>query len=77
MGCRPAREYLSFTPARKVKADISTSGNRVPREHSRAEIASDGVKDPFLYNPRPKAVEAGKVGRFNIAELMPDGDCCK
>jgi len=43
------------------KADYSTSGNRVPREHSRAEIASDGVKEPFLYNPRSKAVEAGKV----------------
>jgi len=42
-------------------ADDSTSGNRVPREHSRAEIASDGVKEPFLYNPRSKAVEAGKV----------------
>ena len=43
------------------RADGRTSGNRVPREHSRAEIASDGVKEPFLYNPRSKAVEAGKV----------------
>jgi hypothetical protein len=59
----------------KEKADSSTSGNRVPREHSRAEIASDGVKEPFLYNPRSKAVEAGKVSELRRILLMIDGDC--
>jgi hypothetical protein len=51
----------SFITRKEAMADGRTSGNRVPREHSRAEIASDGVKEPFLYNPRSKAVEAGKV----------------
>lgn len=58
-------------------ADYSTSGNRVPREHSRAEIASDGVKDPFLYNPRSKAADAGKVCSDLGMVLMTDGDCCE
>lgn len=41
----------------------SMTGNRVPREHSREEIVGEkgGAKDPFLYNPRPKVAEAGKV----------------
>lgn len=42
----------------------SMSGNRVPREHARDEIVgiqTGGKKDPFLYNPRPKVAEAGKV----------------
>jgi hypothetical protein len=61
----------------KGMADGRTSGNRVPREHSRAEIASDGVKEPFLYNPRSKAVEAGKVSQSRRTSLMIDGDCCE
>lgn len=54
-------------------ADDRTSGNRVPREHSHAEIASDGVKEPFLYNPRSKAIEAGKVRHMRRLSLMTDG----
>jgi hypothetical protein len=61
----------------KEEADCRTSGNRVPREHSRAEIASDGVKEPFLYNPRSKAVEAGKVNPMIGKALIIDGDCCE
>jgi hypothetical protein len=52
----------------------------VPREHSRAEISSDGAKDPFLYNPRSKAVEAGKVSLeldMRDSYSYPDGDCCE
>jgi hypothetical protein len=67
----------SFITSQKVGADGRTSGNRVPREHSRAEIASDGVKEPFLYNPRSKAVEAGKVCAIMRVLLMTDGCCCK
>jgi hypothetical protein len=59
------------------RANGRTSGNRVPREHSRAEIASDGVKEPFLYNPRSKAVEAGKACQMKGVLLMSDGDCCE
>ena len=34
----------------------------MPLAHSRSEIAANGdAKDPFLYDPRLKAVEAGKV----------------
>ena len=57
--------------------DGRTSGNRVPREHSRAEIASDGVKETFLYNPRSKAAEAGKVRKIRRVSLMTDGYRCK
>ena len=66
----------SFIVNKEGSADGRTSGNRVPREHSRAEIASDGVKEPFLYNPRSKAVEAGKVRKIKRVSLMTDGDCC-
>jgi hypothetical protein len=39
----------------------SLAPNRMPVEHSAAEIAPAGKKDPFLYNPRFKATEAGRV----------------
>ncbi len=40
----------------------SLAANRMPVEHVRTEIiAKNGTKDPFLYNPRSKAAEAGKV----------------
>ncbi|ORX40220.1 transport protein Trs120 or TRAPPC9 TRAPP II complex subunit-domain-containing protein [Kockovaella imperatae] len=35
--------------------------NRLPLEHSREEIATDKGRDPFLYNPRLRAAEAGKT----------------
>ena len=36
--------------------------NRMPVEHARSEIlVNGGAKDPFLYNPRLKPVEAGRV----------------
>ncbi|WVQ81064.1 hypothetical protein IAT38_003171 [Cryptococcus sp. DSM 104549] len=36
--------------------------NKTPVQHSRDEIsATDGKKDPFLYNPRLKAAEGGKT----------------
>ncbi|WWD18356.1 hypothetical protein CI109_102806 [Kwoniella shandongensis] len=40
----------------------SLSPNKLPIEHSREEIVVlEGKKDPFLYNPRLKAAEAGKT----------------
>jgi hypothetical protein len=69
------RESFNTNEGRMTNA--RTSGNRVPREHSRAEIASDGVKEPFLYNPRSKAVEAGKVSSMIGKALIIDGDCCE
>lgn len=39
----------------------SLASNKVPLEHSRAEITAAGKKDPFLYNPRVKAPELGKT----------------
>lgn len=39
----------------------SLASNRVPLEHTRAEITAQGKKDPFLYNPRVKAPELGKT----------------
>jgi hypothetical protein len=68
---------VSLLSKKEDRADVRTSGNRVPREHSRAEIASDGVKEPFLYNPRSKAVEAGKVNSLIRQALIIDGDCCE
>ena len=40
--------------------------NRLPVEHSTSEIQADGTKDPFLYNPRIKAAQAGKVSRGSL-----------
>ncbi|WWC88812.1 uncharacterized protein L201_003725 [Kwoniella dendrophila CBS 6074] len=49
----------------KIVLSIEISGlplNKLPIEHSINEIAvNDGKKDPFLYNPRLKAAEAGKT----------------
>lgn len=39
----------------------SLASNRVPLEHTRAEMTAEGKKDPFLYNPRVKAPELGKT----------------
>ena len=75
LALKSLREFLIVQ--KHDRADGRTSGNRVPREHSRAEIASDGVKEPFLYNPRSKAVEAGKVNPIIERALMIDGDCCE
>lgn len=54
----------------------SMSGNRVPREHAREEIAAgqDGKKDFFLYNPRPKIAEAGKVGANDMYDERHETD---
>ena len=42
--------------------DPSLPSNRLPIEHSSAEISAvEGKRDPFLYNPRTRAAEAGKV----------------
>ena len=37
--------------------------NKLPIEHAKSEIAKAGIKDPFLYNPRLRSVQAGKVCR--------------
>lgn len=55
-----------WLPGRMVlSVEISgLSPNKVPFEHARAEIdevEKQGAKDPFLYNPRLKAVEQGKT----------------
>ncbi|BEJ13843.1 hypothetical protein CspHIS471_0310170 [Cutaneotrichosporon sp. HIS471] len=54
----PGRMVLSVEIA-------SLTPNKVPFEHTRAEIVptdkKKGAKDPFLYNPRLKAVEQGKT----------------
>ena len=43
--------------------------NRLPLEHSREEIVpKEGKRDPFLYNPRTKAVGAGKV-RVGVVQI--------
>jgi hypothetical protein len=43
------------------------SANRLPVEHSSEEIkAKEGKRDPFLYNPRLRAAEAGKVSIIHI-----------
>lgn len=61
----------------------SMSGNRIPREHAREEIIGslDGMKDFFLYNPRPKVTEAGKVCLSPVCPLdltdAIDRDRCK
>ena len=55
----------------------SMTGNKIPREHSREEIVGEkaGKKDPFLYNPRPKVAEAGKVSsvRRHPTDSKADG----
>ncbi|KAK8858467.1 hypothetical protein IAR55_002694 [Kwoniella newhampshirensis] len=51
----PGRLVLSLEIA-------SLPPNKLPIEHSREEIVvQEGKKDPFLYNPRLKAAEAGKT----------------
>ncbi|WVQ96819.1 hypothetical protein IAU59_003926 [Kwoniella sp. CBS 9459] len=49
----------------KIVLSIEVSSlppNKMPIQHSREEIvAKEGKKDPFLYNPRLKAAEAGKT----------------
>ena len=48
----------------------SLAANRLPVEHSRVEVVSKGgAKDPFLYNPRLKAVAGSKVGCLNAFTL--------
>jgi hypothetical protein len=56
----PGRIVLSLELA-------SLPPNRLPVEHSPDEIVTaGGKKDPFLYNPRVKAAEAGKVSFLRV-----------
>jgi hypothetical protein len=63
---------VSLHPLEQTKTLIrSVSGNRVPREHAREEIlVEDGKKEPFLYNPRPKAAVAGKVSDYDLVRAQ-------
>lgn len=45
------------------------ASNRMPVEHAPSELAAQGKKDPFLYNPRLKAAQAGKV-RLVLFDLI-------
>lgn len=51
---------------RKNCTDVRSSlaMNKMPIEHSAAEIAPTGKRDPFLYNPRLKTSQAGKVSTY-------------
>lgn len=54
----------------RMTSDDSLPPNRIPIEHSSAEIVATEGKDPFLYNPRLRAAE-GKV-RLQVVKLTPD-----
>ena len=51
----------------------SLPDNKLPIEHTSSEIApTDGLRDPFLYNPRVKAARLGKV-RSSVALIATVG----
>ena len=50
--------------------------NRLPVEHSTSEIQA-GTKDPFLYNPRTKAAQAGKVSMILCPCIMRGDLICR